>query len=82
MVEGEDVTVTVAGEDGQGGLASVVGLEESVVGGGAAPVAADGAAAEDGFGVEADEDLPQVPKELQHHSYYLPSKIYDVLEWS
>ena len=58
VVEGEEVTVPVVGGDGECGLACVVGQEEATGGGGAAPGAADGAAAEEGFGGQADEDLP------------------------
>ena len=42
-----------AGQNGQGGLAGVVRQEEAASGGDATP----GAAAEERFGVEADEDL-------------------------
>lgn len=65
VVEEEDVLLPVAadvltvGEDGEGWLAGVVGEEEAAGGGGAAPAAADGAAAEDGLGVQADQDLPE-----------------------
>ncbi|KAI5013666.1 hypothetical protein ZWY2020_037686 [Hordeum vulgare] len=65
VVEGGDLqgaanlVVSVAGEvagvdEGAGGLAVVVGA----VGGGCAPGAADGAAAEERFGGQADEDFP------------------------
>jgi hypothetical protein len=64
-VEGEDVVVVdaadprvAAGENGKAGLVVVVGEEEIAGGGYAAPGAADGAAAEEGFWGEADEDLP------------------------
>ncbi|KAI4966347.1 hypothetical protein ZWY2020_041218 [Hordeum vulgare] len=54
-----NLVVSVAGEvagvdEGAGGLAVVVGA----VGGGCAPGAADGAAAEERFGGQADEDFP------------------------
>ena len=60
VVQGEEVQgrVVVAVEEGDGGLAGVVGEEEAAGGGGAAPRGADGAAAEDAFGRQADEDLP------------------------
>jgi hypothetical protein len=64
-VEGEDIVAldtadprVVAGENGKAGLVVVVGEEEIAGGGDAAPGAADGAAAEEGFSGEADEDLP------------------------
>lgn len=47
-----------AGDDGEGGLVVVVGEEEVAGGGGEAPSATDGAASEEGFGGQADEDLP------------------------
>jgi hypothetical protein len=66
VVEGEDVVVAdaedplvVAGEDGEAGLAAVVGQEEVAGGGDGAPGAADGAAAEEAFGGKADKDLPK-----------------------
>ena len=63
VVEGDDdalggPSVADAVEEGQGGLAVVVGGEEIAGGGRAAPGGADGAAAEEGFGRQADEDLP------------------------
>ena len=65
LLEGEDVLAVfavalfvVAVEEGEAGLAGVVGEEEVAGGGGAAPGGADGAAAEDGFRGQADEDLP------------------------
>jgi hypothetical protein len=50
--------VFIAGDDGEIGLAAVVGQEEVTGGGGASPGAADGAAAKEGFWGEANEDLP------------------------
>ena len=65
VVEGDDVygTAGVAGavvavDEGEAGLARVVGEEEVEGEGGVAPGGADGAAAEDSFGGQADEDLP------------------------
>jgi hypothetical protein len=64
VVEGDDVCgldivvfAAVAVEDWEGRLAAMMEEEEVAGGGDAAPDAADGAAAEEGFGVEADEDL-------------------------
>jgi hypothetical protein len=59
VVEGEDVMGCIAVENREDGLVGVMGEEEAAGGGGAAPRAADGAGAEEGFGVEADEDLPE-----------------------
>ena len=65
VVEGDDVQgLAAVGDDavgvleGEGGLAGVVGQEEAAGGGGAAPRGANGAAAEDGFGGQPDENLP------------------------
>jgi hypothetical protein len=64
VVEGEHVVVVdavdprfVAGEDGEAGLVAVVCQEEVAGGGDCAPGAADGAAAEQVFGWQADKDL-------------------------
>jgi hypothetical protein len=64
-VEGEDAVVVdaedphvIAGEKRKAGLMAVVGQEELARGGDAAPGAADGAAAEEGFWGEAHENLP------------------------
>jgi hypothetical protein len=62
VIEGDEVFVAGAefgiGDDGEAPLAGVVGLEEGARRGGAAPGAADGAATEERFRREADEDLP------------------------
>jgi hypothetical protein len=65
-VQGEDVVVVdaedprvVAGENRKAGLVGVVGEEEVAGAGDAAPGAADGAAAEERFWGQADEDLPE-----------------------
>ena len=64
VVEGEDVKAVdakdklVSDQNGEGGLEGVVRQEEAASGGDVAPGATDGAVAEEGFGVEADEDLP------------------------
>jgi hypothetical protein len=50
--------VVAAGDDREGGLVVVVGEEEVAGGGGEAPGVTDGAASEEGFGGQADEDLP------------------------
>ena len=57
-VDGEDVAVSAAGEDGEGGLVAVVGEEEVAGGGEAAPCAAHQAAAEEGFGGKPYQDVP------------------------
>ena len=56
VVEGNDAygLAGLVEEEGQRGLAAVVGEEEAAGGGGAA----DGTAAEEAFGGQADEDLP------------------------
>ena len=65
VVEGGDVCEEAAAVveivdvgEREGGLAGVVGEEEVAGGGGAAPGTADGTAAEEVFGGQADEDLP------------------------
>jgi hypothetical protein len=59
-VEGEDVSAEalVCADDREGGLPAVVRQEEVAGGDGAAPCVAYGAAAEEGFWGEANEDLP------------------------
>jgi hypothetical protein len=68
VVEGEEIFIAGASvlgsgdeftrDDGEGGLVGVVSQEEAAGGDGAAPSAADGAAAEERLRGEADEDLP------------------------
>jgi hypothetical protein len=62
-MEGEDsfvATTTVLGGayNGEGGLTAVVGQQKEAGRGGETPGAAHRAAAEEGFGRKADEDLP------------------------
>jgi hypothetical protein len=63
VIESEDVLVANVpkfrgGDEGEGGLTTVVGEEEGAGRGGLAPGATHRAAAEEGFGGLADEDLP------------------------
>jgi hypothetical protein len=61
VVEGEEVSVVgvlEAGRDGETGLPAMVGQEEFAGGGGVSPGAAHGAATEEGFRGQKDEDLP------------------------
>jgi hypothetical protein len=59
VIEGEEVFIDeFTRDDGEGGLVGVVSQEEAAGGDGAAPRAADGAAAEERLWGEADEDLP------------------------
>jgi hypothetical protein len=61
VVQGYDVygrAKVVLVQEWESGLVAVVGEEEVAGGGGVAPSAADGAAAEEGLGGQADEYLP------------------------
>lgn len=63
VVEGNDVlgadgAAFITVEEVEGGLAGVMGQEEVVGGGHVAPGKADGAAAEEVLGGQANEDLP------------------------
>jgi hypothetical protein len=61
VVEGEEVSVVgvlEAGRDGETGLPAMVCQEEFAGGGSVSPGAAHGAATEEGFRGQTDEDLP------------------------